>query len=297
MPELLQAFRQAPSISPLLPGSRWGPTLRHCLGLLHRELRVTLTSVVVPEKWVFVVGCYNSGTELLMHLLGSHPAIASLPVEGQFLTDQFLADYEIGLPRMWALREEAFRLTENDMGPDVVRLKKEWAMRLDRSRPIFLEKSPPNGARTRWLQRHFENAHFICIVRDGYAVAEGIRRKAEPHHLREGWPIALCARQWARSNEVLLEDSVHLKHVTWVRYEDLAADPEHEVGRLLNFLGLEFKHSGGLDLRGAWEVHEKNEPIRNMNAESIARLTSGELRIITEQAERMLTHFGYELLG
>jgi hypothetical protein len=197
---------------------------------------------------------------------------------------------------MWVLREDLFRLDESQPGPDVARLKKEWLMRLDRSRPLLLEKSPPNAARTRWLQRHFENAHFIAIVRNGYAVAEGIRRKAEPHHLSGGWPIELCARQWNRSNEVLLEDAAHLERVHWVRYEDLAADPAGELGRLLPFLGLGSEDIG-IDLDRPWDVHERAESIRDMNAESIGRLTPGELEAVTREAEPMLRHFGYPILS
>jgi hypothetical protein len=280
---------------PLIPGTRLGPTLRSCLALLHREVRISLTPMVRPRQWVFVVGCYNSGTELLTHLLGSHPEVAALPDEGQFLTDQFPADYELGLPRMWVLREDLFRLTENDPGPDALRLEREWLMRLDRSRPVFLEKSPPNAARTRWLQAHFENAHFIAIVRNGYAVAEGIRRKAEPRHLRDGWPLELCARQWSRSNEILAEDAAWLERILWVRYEDLACDPRGELARVLRFLGLDAQTTF-LDGSRTWSVHERNEPIRDMNAESIARLGPDERNIITREAGRMLERFGYEIL-
>jgi hypothetical protein len=269
--------------------------LRECAGLLRRELKLAFTPLVSPEKWVFVVGCYNSGTELLTALLGSQTAIAALPHEGQFLTDQFLADYELGLPRMWALREDLFRLTEKDAGPDVTRLKKEWLMRLDRRRPVFLEKSPPNSARTRWLQEHFENAHFIAIVRNGYAVAEGIRRKAEPHHLKDGWPLQLCARQWNRTNEVLLEDGQKLRHLIWVRYEDLAANPPGELSRILDFLGLAGRQPE-FDAKKPLEVHERHEPLRDMNSESIDRLSAHELGVVTAEAESMLRRFNYQIL-
>jgi hypothetical protein len=267
--------------------------LRELVGNLYREARVRMTPLVAPQKWLFVVGCYNSGTELMMNLLGEHPAIAALPHEGQFLTRQFPTDYELGLPRMWALREELFRLSESDPGPDVKRLKRDWLMRLDRSRPIFLEKSPPNAARTRWLQAHFENAHFLAVVRNGYAVAEGIRRKAEPHHLPDGWPLELCARQWARSNEVLLADARHLRRVLWLRYEDFVTDPRAELQRILDFVELE----GTVDLERTWTIHERDEPIRDMNADSIDRLTAAELAVVTREAEPMLRHFGYDLLA
>ena len=276
-------------------GPRWPSVLRECAGLLRRELRLALTPFVIPQKWVFVVGCYNSGTELLMELLGSQKSVAALPTEGQFLTDQFKSDYELGVPRMWALREDLFRMTESDPGPNARRLQKEWLMRLDRSRRIFMEKSPPNSARTRWLQHHFENAHFIAIVRNGYAVAEGIRRKAEPHHLKDGWPLYLCARQWNRTYEVLLEDAPHLHHLSWVRYEDLVSNPGRELGRLLEFLGLAAAPEG-IDPNRNWTVHERQEPLRDMNPDSLSKLSAHERSIITGEAEPMLRHFGYPVI-
>jgi Sulfotransferase family len=275
-------------------GTQWKQLLRRTAADLHRELRITLTPVPRPAKWVFVVGCYNSGTELLCRILERHPGISALPQEGQFLTDQFPSDYELGLPRMWALREDLFRLTENDPGPDPVRLKKEWATRLDSSRPALLEKSPPGAARTRWLQRHFANSHFLAIVRNGYAVAEGIRRKAEPKHLKDGWPLELCARQWARSNEILLEDAAHLERVHWIRYEDLTERPAETLTATLKFLDL--GSTEGLDLGTAFSVHERNEPIANLNAASIERLGAEDRAVVTRIAEPMLRHFGYEVL-
>lgn len=271
----------------------FGKTLSDSIRALHREARIALTPMPAGKRWVFLVGCYNSGTTLLSSVLGTHPEIAALPNEGQFLTDQLPADYEVSVPRMWTMREDLFRLTAEDEGPDVRRLTREWAMRLDRARPVFLEKSPPNGARTRWLQANFESPSFVAIVRNGYAVAEGIRRKAEPHHLKDGWPIADCARQWARSNEVLLEDAEHLERVHWVRYEDLAAAPSAEIEGILDFIGVS---SGAVDTTGSWNVHERSGSIRDMNQESIDRLTPGEIDEITEIARPMLERFGYDVL-
>lgn len=278
-----------------MQGTRWAETLRRSAAMLHRELRISLTPLPHPRKWVFVVGCYNSGTTLLSGLLGAHEQISALPTEGQFLTDQFAADHELGLPRMWCRREDLYRLTEDDPGPDVVRLKREWGMRLDRSKPILLEKSPPNSVRMRWLQKHFENAHFIAIIRNGYAVAEGIARKAEPVHTAGGWSIEQCAEQWRRANEMIEADAEHLDHLMWLRYEDLAEDPQREIGRVMSFLELE--DARGIDLSQRWSVHERAERIRNLNAESIARLSDADIATVERVAGDALAHFGYPLLS
>lgn len=277
-----------------LKSSKLWETCRNLLGNLNREIRIFLTPDVEPEKWVFLVGCYNSGTTLLSEILSLHPEISALPTEGHFLTNEFIKDYEIGIPRMWVKREDLFRLTEADEGPNPDRIKKEWCMRLDLKKPVFLEKSPPNTPRTRWLQKHFQPASFVAIVRNGYAVAEGIHRKADPQHHKEGWPINMCAMQWRRSYEILLEDEPFLERLMWVKYEDLARDTEKELDRICDFIGI--KHFESLDQGSSFRIHERNESVKDMNRESIDRLSKEQIAIINEIAGDFLEKFGYKLL-
>lgn len=265
--------------------------LRKRIGSLHRAIRVRLAAPVNPAKWVFVVGCYNSGTTLLAQLLGLHPRIAPLPNEGQYLTDELVKDFRVGIPRMWCQREDLFRWTEDRDGPDPKRIKREWAIRLPTDPEIVLEKTPANIARMRWLQAHFAPAYFIAITRNGYAVAEGIRRKADPPGLPEGWPIGMCARQWRRCCEVMEEDAPHLEHFHHVRYEALASEPAATLAGICDFLGLRAE----LDLPdgSAWKIHEREEPIRNMNGESFSRLSPSDIEAIDKEAGPMLARYGY----
>ncbi len=278
-----------------MAGTRFRAVLQESLGSIWRECRVAITPVPQPRAWLFLVGCYNSGTTLLAELLGHHPQISALPTEGHFITDQFIKDYDVGLPRMWAGREELFRMTEADTGPDPVRIKKEWGMRLDRSRPVLLEKSPPNTPRTRWLQHHFAPAYFVSIVRNGYAVAEGITRKADPRHLRDSWPIEQSAWQWRRSIEVLQEDAPHLQHLLWVKYEDLTRNPLAELNRICEFVGLQ--PFDGFDPSRPFSIHEREESVRDLNQASIDRLTAEQIQQVNAVAADTLRAFDYPLLG
>lgn len=113
-----------------MKGTRFKTILREYLGQLHREIKIALTPLPKDKSWVFLVGCYNFGTTLLAELLGRNPSISALSSEGNFTTDRFIKYYNIGLPRRWSKCEELFRLTEDDHGPDPVRAKKQWAMRL-----------------------------------------------------------------------------------------------------------------------------------------------------------------------
>jgi len=275
-------------------GTRFKPVIRECLGRISREARIALTPIPRNKKWLFIVGCYNSGTTLLSELLGHHPAISALTTEGHFITDQFVKDYEIGLPRMWVEREDLFCLNENSTGPDHIRLMKEWAMRLDCSKQVLVEKSPPNTAKTRWLQKHFPDAHFVAIVRDPYAVSEGITRKANPIHLINSWPIEMSFNQWKRSNEILNEDSKHLKKFMWIKYEDLTENPTEILNKITNFCGID--NFDGVEEGRQWSIHERNEEIRNMNNESIKRLSKEQIDSINRIMGDVDFDFGYEKL-
>ena len=164
-------------------------------------------------------------------------------------------------------------------------------MRLDLRKQVLLEKSPPNSAKTRWLQAHFENAHFVGIMRNGYAVAEGITRKADPKHLINSWPIEKSAHQWVRSNEVLKQDAKHLKKFIWISYEDLAEDTAGTLNKITDFIGIE--NFARFEADRNWTIHERDEKVRNMNDESIARLTPVQIARVNDVAGDMLDELGY----
>jgi hypothetical protein len=257
--------------------------------VLKLKLRASFGPMPRPEKWVFIVGCTNSGTSLLHQLLAHHPAVGSLPREGQFATDQLVPPTRLGFARLWGLDLERFHLTESDGGSiDVNALKRQWGSEFnDVRRPVLIEKSPPNGVRTRWLQANFKNAHFIGLVRNGYAVSEGIARKI-------GCPMDLAALQWARTNEVMLDDWEHLAKRTLVRYEELAADPRGVLRRLFEFLDLEPDSFDWSSLtEQPMRIHERFEVIADMNQASFRAMNDDQLLIIEREAGRMLQTLGY----
>lgn len=253
---------------------------------LDRWWRGRVGPIPTPERWVFVVGCYNSGTTLLHALLAEHPAVGSLPTEGQFLTDGFVLPREVGLPRQWALRPDLFRMTERDSAKvDADRIKRQWSGRFDDAdRPVLIEHSPPNAGRTRWLEQNFVPASFVGIVRDGFAVSEGIRRRA-------GHSLTDAALQWATSNQIMLTDFEQVERSILVRYEELTERPDEVIASILDFLGL----APGATVTAGREfsIHDVQSSIRNMNDRSLTALTNDERREIEGVAGPMLRRLGY----
>lgn len=239
-----------------------------------------------PDKWVFIVGCYNSGTTLLHDVLASSPDAAHLPREGQYCTDQLLVPSTVGLARSWALHPELFTLDATvKSAPDANRLQRQWcSMMSEPDRKIYLEKSIPNAARIPWLNASFPNACFIGIVRNGYVVAEGIRRKG-------GRPLAQGARQWTVSNEIMLQDLESVERAQIISYEDFTESPEESTRELLHFLGL--PPSQNMMQGSEWTIHGVQSSIKNMNHASLQRLSTEDKEIIEGEAAELLGHLGY----
>lgn len=267
---------------------------------LHRSsLGLSLASragyEISPDRWIFVIGCYNSGTTLLARALSNHPSISGLPCEGVFLTDMLPYPEEYGWPRMWTQCVNRVKIPENVPDGTVSRIKRQWSVWYQDSAPNLLEKSVANITRLSFLQKHFEPAYFVAIIRNGYAVAEGIQRRADcgkwgnDHY--EQYPISLCARQWVACNEHIEDAWSNLQRKHLVYYEDFASDPGSVISELTDFLGISMIDKR--ELTTNWSFQEIKGPIRNMNPDSIARLTKKDLDEIERVAGRSLAKHGY----
>lgn len=242
-----------------------------------------------PEKWVFIVGCYNSGTTLLHQLLAAHPSIGSMPNEGQFYSRQLPRGADFKLPRLWALQPDLFYLNEaSATAIHPVKLRKEWAFFYnDSKKKILIEKTILNAARTRWLQKNFPNAYFISLFRNGYAVTEGIHRK-EKH------TIEMAATQWAVSNEILLNDLPLLKHHLSLSYEELVSQPSTVMKKVTSFLELDALPETVFSQD--FTIHKVKNSIKDNNSESIKKLSKDQIEIINQKAGKVMERLNYPLL-
>jgi hypothetical protein len=240
--------------------------------------------------WLFVLGLNNSGTSLLCHILGQHSQIRQLPSAGQGLTSAIPRARDLGLSRNWTKKPEIFRWTEQSDPSPVLRIRYDWTRFYPRRPGILLEKSPPNTMRSRWLQRHFRPCRFVAIVRNPYAVCEGIRR-------REGIPLEEAALHWRRGNEYLLEDLPFLERAQLFSYEALCAEPERHLQLLEDFLELKQPINRSI-LIGTIPSHNlEGRPLRiaNLNEKSLSRLSCAEKKTISQIAEPLLTQLGYRV--
>jgi LPS sulfotransferase NodH len=129
----------------------------------------------------------------------------------------------------------------------------------------LLEKTPKNALRVPFLLEVFPDAQFIFLHREPRAnlssMMEAWRAKGwVTYRQLPGWPGPwslllppgyerlqgkpledVVAFQWRVANETILDDLADLARERWtsLRYEDLLRDPKAEIGKLLEFIGLE----------------------------------------------------------
>lgn len=240
------------------------------------------------NAWIFIAGCNNSGTTLLREVLGSHAFIRALPREGQTLTEALPRPTALGVPRLFGLRLELFRWTEESDAEPVLKTKYDWSRYFPRRPGHLLVKSPENTVRTRWLQRHFHPCRFVAIVRSPYAVCEGTRR-------RNGHAIEDAAVHWTRVNECLLSDAKHLEHCKLFRYEDFCERPLGHLHQLEEFLQLDTPFSSdALKARKVHNIDKTSSGIFNFNAKSLEHLSRTDLDAINDIAGPLMDQLGYE---
>ena len=267
---------------------------------LVRKLARRFAKIREPEKWIFLVGSYNSGTTIFRRLIESHPDIASLPVEGVNLTDAFPSLEAGGWPRMMYANRGMWSMSEED-GEAIARVAKlDWNHWWPRQTKIFLEKSISHAVRIAWLDKYFKNCYFIFIVRNGYCVSEGILRRSSPQGLAkkrvgDEYPIDMVTNQWVEINKEVQKQSQKVKRFHLIKYEDLMTKPRHQILSVFEFLDLpcpDVKHiDDTIYING--EAHQ----LINQNSTSFSRISPEDITKMTKGLKPGLKKYGYKILS
>lgn len=272
--------------------------------LMQKPVQTILHSVghdLKPEKWVFILGCYNSATTLLASILRKHPSVGGLVNEGAFHTDVLPYPELFGWPRMWCRCLDDMQFdADSDLDMLSNRIKRQWSLLFPKNTPVLIEKSISNITRTQFLQDYFKPAYFIYIVRNGYVVSKGIQQKTnysrwKSPYQHSGYPIELCAEQWKQSDDIVTRSKENLKRFYTIRYEDFVEAPHHMLKELTDFLEIEAMPASVLE--DEWQIHEVNSSIVNMNPVGLKRLEEDDFQRIESVAKDVLKKYGYTREG
>ena len=280
-----------------------GPGKTVFLGALRSRQMVT--------THLFVICPNNSGSTFLRNALATSRRTWNLPKEG-WLMFGHVVPRPINDPRMagsqriWAARRRWAAVLKDPAEYDWPRTRKAWyfqAYARDPAASVFVEKTSQHLLLVDALARHFRNARFLFMVRNPYAVCEGICRVLRSH-LRAGKYVALEGERLetvaARHVATCLEQQrrnveTHGDHGIFFRYETMCAEPE----RVAHDIRLLVPELDDLNLRRRVAMRRYNEMLTDMNARQIARLTPGQIAAINRVFRRhraVLDHFGYAVM-
>jgi hypothetical protein len=191
-------------------------------------------------RYVFICGLHRSGTSLLgrniarMENCTGFKDTGVIEDEGQFLQDVYPTAMTYGGAGRFGFDSRA-HLTETSVlftPANAARLRTSWHAYWDNSKNIFVEKTPGNLLKTRFLQAVFPDSYFIVIRRHPVAVSMANQR----------WKVSLAPLHnlfdhWLHCHALFEQDKKYLKHVYELSYEDYVRDPDKYHEEIAAFIG------------------------------------------------------------
>ncbi len=220
---------------------------------------------------IFVVGCGHSGTSLLATVLGRSRELLLVGYEsGAFFPMRGLASSK--------------------------EVTKSWQnISLQLGYRGFVEKTPKHVHCLSRIRRVVPQARFIAIVRDG--------RDVMASFLSRGFTPEFAVQRWIDDNAAILAAS-SLQNLIMTSYEALVTEPEAEVKRICEALGLTFAPDmlSGSDSGYGWiqgqtmgqRAEQTAKPIYDSRGKWKDKLSPSELDLFWSRAEPMMAKLGYD---
>lgn len=265
----------------------------------------------------FIVGYERSGTTLIAAALDRHTRIA-IPPETHFFTDvcpplhaRHAADRDFLLDHFF----RGFRTRDLNLNPDELRarlnhVEPTWinlfleALKLyaePRGKELVGEKTPKHWRCLPDILNLFPESKAIWIVRDGRdTVCSIMKMPWKPHN-----NLALHAMQWRYAMDRLFAfESQFPTRILRMKFEDLLASPESEIGRACNFIGVDFEPqqldpSAQTGVVPSWEMPWKERVFAPLDLSRIGSarrdLPPASYQLLTLLMQPTLLQLGYEL--
>jgi hypothetical protein len=211
---------------------------------------------------IFILGIsQRSGTNFLFDLLLLHPDCGAPSTNWEdFLVDKsdLLIRYVSSVYSGWRRRgtgQEVEALLYEQLGNGLISV---LASRIKEKRVVTKTPSVRNLSH---FFKLFPRAYLLILTRDGHSVVESRVRT-----FGESYETAM--RKWAEGADTIHRfcqsaDGVHGKYLI-VRYEDVWSEPEQELRRIFDFVGLEadqydFNAATHMPVRGSSVFHREEK--------------------------------------
>lgn len=241
-----------------------------------------MTHAPIENKYLFILSPPFCGSTLLNELVSTSPNVSTnnrlYTREGQRLPGVMEVMYE-----NW---DDTAELDWNF-------IKRKWRLHWDVTRPVLLEKSPPNIIRARDIESHFSPAYFIVSNRNPYAFCESLMRSSPQNRVPEvAARFAIRCLEYQKSN---IED---LGKVLTTSYEELTNDPAGVKEKITKFL----PELEGIDTTRTFSAHNHlsvKMKITNLNDSRIRKLGRNQMDRINSVFHEhvdLLERFNYKII-
>ncbi|WP_083734285.1 sulfotransferase [Sphingopyxis sp. KK2] len=255
-------------------------------------------------RYLFLLAPNNSGSTFLAAALAGCARAWSLPREGQHVAGfHGPSSRGTGTRLLWAATPAAIAAFRDAGAYDWDRTRRAWhfqARAAQADADTLVAAAPPFLLIADRLAAAFADAAFLLMVRNPYAVAEGIlRRGAAAGPVAPGESLATTAARHIvaalaaqQANRTMLGS-----RATFFSYEEMCRTPAAVAGRIAALVPA----FADLDLGSARPVKGRyHEPLRDMNADQIARLDAAQLadlNHIFDDHRALLDGLGYDRIG
>lgn len=253
------------------------------------------------RRHLFLLAPNNSGSTFLAAALADCARAWSLPREGQHVAGfHGPSSRGTGTRLLWAADPASVARFRDASAYDWARNRRAWefhARAQHSGADTLVVASPPFLLIADQLAAEFPDAGFLGLVRNPYAVAEGIIRRGE-----QAGPVAsgdsLAATAARHIVAALAAQEANRAalgpRAIFFTYEEMCAAPDAIAARIAALV----PELADLDLTHARPVKgHYDEPLRDMNAEQIARLTPAQiadLDAVFAAHRALLARFGYD---
>jgi hypothetical protein len=245
---------------------------------LHSYLKKCENAISLPKK----SGLEHISTSFEGHLLAKEhmPTPNDLDIIAIFSEKQDI--FEDSKNYNWS----AIRKTWNSLWKESC----EW----DDSGMVLLEKSPPDLLRARLLEKNFSNSYFLVMVRNPYAVIEGMNRRYG-HSLESG------AKHWCRTASKNIYNINNLDNVVYFTYEQMCDNHSVVSKKISNILPELYDLDFGEETDGVHSIDGYGKRgLINFNKKQISRFDTRHFNIINsvlKKNKNILHFFGYNIIN
>jgi len=259
--------------------------LKHDLYFFYRRNFLLFKNIFLAKKnhkFLFILSPPYSGSTLLTQIISTSEKISCnnyiATMEGQLLPE---------------LRNHMFNKDRWDKSNvyDWSKIKSVWMKYWDQSKPVLMDKTTTNIMRFDEIKKEFDNTYAICLIRNPYAVIEGIMRR---NSKTIEFAIEFCIKT-LKYQKYNIENH---KNLTWITYSELCNNQDLVKKKIKSIL----PEIDDLNFNKFFRAHNfknKSLKITNLNDEKISKLKKDDILKINKyftKEKELLNFFNFQLI-